>query len=596
VYDNGVVRIAPVYGELLYSLNSRTDFDLYTILIGQYGKGCDYNVPSDTGLVAMAVGLALICLSGVVLFRPAINKARSERETSLRAFLEIPKPVVEQLFLEFYEQNAYESKDNDNLTEDTGFMSDRRVFMDDSEIVNSVKNGDGYLTQTVVYIKGLCFVSISILIAFSTLLPLALRIKPLPSVLVNSLSIQHSSTVISLVAEDIARGYSTFKNALGSSRAEINGSELLNLEANSIQGSLAAIIYGFKNYGDVISLLDSKAEEDLGFPPSWASNDDAVFDLAYSHTFEFIEKTYNVASLFPSTTESPAYKELRSLKMTLDQQYNAFFDHYYAFTIQQIDHLYRVSAAMLGMVLFSAVIAYIFFWRPFLTFLIDKENERTLKLLLMIPYEIVTDIDSLRKLLHLKKIIHTNNNSESLQQAKLATSRDLLQGVKSSSHGSMNKVHLYRRRESAVGVSNFYKPETSHLSYENPQSNSNHTRMGANGGGGSSILHSRPIEDGENDEQQTPQQQMHFIPSIILHPNDTAPAKHGNNSVQILVDRSSSEEIVNSHRIHHSHLAPDDDQHGHNGGNITRRMSLGVNGNTRANVGMSRRPSFPGMY
>ncbi|KAJ3021336.1 UNVERIFIED_CONTAM: hypothetical protein HDU68_009682 [Siphonaria sp. JEL0065] len=151
----------------------------------------------------------------------------------------------------------------------------------------------------------------------------------------------------------------------------------------------------------------------------------------------------------------------------ISQGYSAFSTDFISQASSSIYLLSSMAYTVWAIMVIVVFATYYIYWKRILNYLIKTENERTLKLLLMIPVEIVADIDSLRELLHLKRNTISTNVAPSVPATHTGPQVPQINYIKSgnpSGRGSVSVIRssiVGRMEEADEGAQIFQPPASS---------------------------------------------------------------------------------------------------------------------------------------
>ncbi|KAJ3190670.1 hypothetical protein HK101_008494 [Irineochytrium annulatum] len=408
ILDNGVVLIADGYMQLTFVLANRIYMDIWMVLIAQ--------------IVVWGVSFLALLAIGAGIFLPVITKAKLERETSLRAFLQIPKSVTQTLFRKYYEPSAGStedlsgpgkgSKDEDlnasqNLEaeeEDEDFKGKKDK---DSDFLQT-RNTTNYYRLTTLYIRALTLLAFVYTIAAGANLVKFPSVITLPGTLVSGMDLHQRTVRIGTVIRDALITPSTSPSQSSNLSGPVSAfvqmeparpwasyQTVLGNDVDAIRCDQVSILYGNTSLGLPLAPLASSYNSILFETNNSASDPPTLYETVATFTEETIRLSLS----------SPLLKQAddRASRSTIVTGYDAFLAQFENQADSDLTTQVNVSIGMLVLVAVTVAAVYFLYWRQILSYLIKTENERTLKLLLMIPVEIVADIDSLRELLHLKR-------------------------------------------------------------------------------------------------------------------------------------------------------------------------------------------------
>ncbi|KAJ3221948.1 hypothetical protein HDU81_010225 [Chytriomyces hyalinus] len=355
-------------------------------------------------IAIIASSLLLTVVIAIFLFAPVISKAKTERETSLKAFLQIPKEVTQSLYSKYFDP---ESASRESLNEDNT-DDEKEAPGQAMSIFDSLKNQTGYKKMITISRTGLALIGIFLALSFSVDFYLLFETSSIPCALADTFDIPSRASRIVYVASDVADwGTSTFT---------YNGypygvSNLITSDLNEILESQVALLYGSTVEPHFTFQLDPSITYSI-----------APLSRVYDGVSLFFDSGTILANTVPITASNPNLQRVQSTLGIITDGYTDFLQSYVKEGNSSIALLSDLSYGIMAIMVAVVIATYFIYWKRILNYLIKTENERTLKLLLMIPVEIVADIDSLRELLHLKRTtisgpgntnapqLHTNNS------------------------------------------------------------------------------------------------------------------------------------------------------------------------------------------
>ncbi|KAJ3208077.1 hypothetical protein HDU67_007032 [Dinochytrium kinnereticum] len=369
------------------------------------------------------------------VYMPMINKAKRERETSLRAFLQIPKAVTQVLFRKYHEPGAVSLEKLNTTGEDSAQdgKSDVEKDTDDegpggvgpspsSDVdVLHTKAMSGYLRLTLMYTRALLLIGASFSVALALNFTNSRGALGWPGVITSGMSVQHRALRVQTVVND--RFQSAYEGVFTPSLAPTidlrnderrwaSSVDVIMSDLDQMERDQRSILYGNESLSISLEPLPGDYWEEFfspyPFPPQ------PLARSLFERTSRFVDSAMRIA-VTDSSNASIIMSDIRHIKEGTEAivvGYKWFLDAFDEDAKNDLTHLNNVAIGMLVLVLVTILGTYFLYWRPILSYLIKTENERTLKLLLMIPVEIVADIDSLRDLLHLRqrtKIVNPPN-------------------------------------------------------------------------------------------------------------------------------------------------------------------------------------------
>ncbi|KAJ3107781.1 hypothetical protein HDU96_007773 [Phlyctochytrium bullatum] len=437
VTDNGLVILSDAYAELESILATEIRFDI--------------NLMAYLELGVWAFGMLSIIAVAFCVFMPMIRKAKRERETSLRAFLQIPKTVTQALFKRYYEPGATShddladkggDKDSDTRSEAAETNTDDEgngagppaPTSADMDVLHT-KAQSSYIRLTLLYSQALFFVGAAISIALACNYSNAREVTAYPGIFKSGIDIQIKTSRVRCILEDrfpafsfptlaavapgIAQGFRSTFDMSNPERPWASSIDAVRWDTEKMSLCQRNILYGNESQGiDLkplawnynryfftpgglrgVSAASSTADADLG---PWPTGDSlSLFELLSMYIDSALRLSAAGTATVSSMTED--LRVIRYGSARIADGYSDFLRAYSQDFSGQLTQLSNVSIGMFTMVVAVLVLTFFLRLRPVLLYLVNTENERTLKLLLMIPVEIVADIDSLRELLHLRQ-------------------------------------------------------------------------------------------------------------------------------------------------------------------------------------------------
>ncbi|KAI8616721.1 hypothetical protein BC830DRAFT_1116890 [Chytriomyces sp. MP71] len=375
--DNGITVILDTYTELEHVIASESRNDVFAMEYAHIG----------------IFAFSLTCLAAIsyFLFWPVISKAKTERETSLRAFLQIPKEVTNTLYSKYFDP---ESASRESLNESNNDDDDKEGKGQSSGIMESLKNTTGYMTMMKISRNGLITIAIFLTASFICDLILLSGTTGIPSSIADAFDVPARGNRIVTVASDVAYWSNTTFSYSPESRNYLG--QLLLLDVSEILSSQVALLYGSTTYPHYESNVDSSLLQDI-----YTSGLDS--SSLYGVVSEFIDGATVLANTIPIMPSNPKLLQIGNNLPKIVEGYMYFYDDFLNRSNQSIMLLTNLAYGILAIMVVVIITVHFMYWKRIMNYLIKTENERTLKLLLMIPVEIVADIDSLRELLHLKR-------------------------------------------------------------------------------------------------------------------------------------------------------------------------------------------------
>ncbi|KAJ3245233.1 hypothetical protein HDU78_009713 [Chytriomyces hyalinus] len=329
--------------------------------------------------------LLLTVVIAIFLFAPVISKAKTERETSLKAFLQIPKEVTQTLYAKYFDPD---SASRETLNEDNT-DDEKETPGQATSIFDSLKNQSGYKKMITISRSGLALIAVFLALSFAVDFYLLFETSSIPCGLADIFDIPSRASRLVHIAADVAEW--------GTSAFSYNGNPygvrtMLNSDLLEILESQVALLYG--------STADPHYT--LKLDPSIISSISPQSPV-YASLSVFFESGAILANTAPISDSNPELMRVRNSLEVISEGYDAFFHSFLKEGNASIGLLSDLSYGIMAIMVSVVIATYFMYWKRILNYLIKTENERTLKLLLMIPVEIVADIDSLRELLHLKR-------------------------------------------------------------------------------------------------------------------------------------------------------------------------------------------------
>ncbi|KAJ3140423.1 hypothetical protein HK100_009734 [Physocladia obscura] len=316
--------------------------------------------------------------------------AKSERETSLKAFLQIPHEVTEALYAKYYDPDS-NSRESLNGDSDDDHENEKSTGL-----TEAMRSQTGYKSMTVISAKGLLLIGFFFIGSFGTDLWLLLSIMSIPAGISDASDIPKRSERITVVTTDLANwGTSTFSYNT-SVFSQTSMKNLILNDINEIIQSQLSLLYGSSYWPHYEQKFDLSLISDI-FPSPLSETG------IYEVVAEFIEDSTVLANTNPIISTNLHLISVVKEQNSLQNGYLNFLQNFLNWANLKISLLQSMAFTVWAIMIVIIIATYFLYWRRILNYLIKTENERTLKLLLMIPVEIVADIDSLRELLHLKR-------------------------------------------------------------------------------------------------------------------------------------------------------------------------------------------------
>ncbi|KAI8849062.1 hypothetical protein BC829DRAFT_202565 [Chytridium lagenaria] len=271
----------------------------------------------------------------------------------------------------------------------------------------------GYLRLTLMYSRALLLIAAAFSVALSGDFLISLNLVPYPGIVMSGMDAQFKTLRMVAVVNDRYQGVLAASEGVSvrpalrptfsfwdEARPWASAYHVMTSDMNSIESSQRNILYGNESLGIPLKPLNN-AYNRYFFEPKATGDKRSLFERVSM----FVDSAIRIA-LTDLGNAGLVLTDVRSVfgsAPSIAEEYRMFIDAYQSDIERQISQLYDLSIGMFVLVVCAILGTYFFYWRPILSYLINTENERTLKLLLMIPVEIVADIDSLRELLHLRQ-------------------------------------------------------------------------------------------------------------------------------------------------------------------------------------------------
>ncbi|KAI8832680.1 hypothetical protein BJ741DRAFT_287174 [Chytriomyces cf. hyalinus JEL632] len=388
--DNGLTSLMDAYTQLERVIATDVRLDVAAVEYWHIG--------------IIASSLLLTVVIAIFLFAPVISKAKTERETSLKAFLQIPKEVTQSLYSKYFDP---ESASRESLNEDNT-DDEKEAPGQAMSIFDSLKNQTGYKKMITISRTGLALIGIFLALSFAVDFYLLFETSSIPCALADTFDIPSRASRIVYVTLDVADwGTSTFNY----NEYPYGVSNLLKSDLNEILESQVALLYGSTIDPHFTFKLDPSIIYSI-----------APLSRVYDGVSRFFDSGTILANTVPISASNSDLLRVQNSLGIITEGYTDFLQSYLKEGNASIGLLSDLSYGIMAIMVAVVIATYFMYWKRILNYLIKTENERTLKLLLMIPVEIVADIDSLRELLHLKRTtisgpgntntpqLHTNNS------------------------------------------------------------------------------------------------------------------------------------------------------------------------------------------
>ncbi|KAJ3199165.1 hypothetical protein HDU83_007364 [Entophlyctis luteolus] len=374
VLENGITSIMDSYTNLEISIANEVRTEVLNVELAQIGL----------------FAFGLLCFIGIYffLFVPVITKAKTERETSLKAFLQIPRFVTQTLHAKYFDPETSSREDLNYEEENEKSVSWK----------SSLTTQTGYKRMNSISRNGLICVALFFAGAFGVDLWFLGNLMSIAGGISDTCDITARTMRILTVANDVANwGNSTFAS-VSETVPQTSKRDIILTDVVKILDSQAALLYG--------SSSPPHFENKFGTDLTWRiypSDDANSQPVVYDSLANFIADSTIIANLETVSLNNSYVSAINVEQSEILAGYTLFMNDFLDWSDTNLKILVAVSYAVWAWFIVVIVATYFFFWRKIMNYLIKTENERTLKLLLMIPVEIVADIDSLRELLHLKR-------------------------------------------------------------------------------------------------------------------------------------------------------------------------------------------------
>ncbi|KAJ3293302.1 hypothetical protein HK104_004603 [Borealophlyctis nickersoniae] len=371
---------------------------------------------NDTGIkrtyavAGVVYGLAVIILAliAVLIFRPAVRRAARQRQLSIEAFLEIPKDIAMDMYRKTRFQSAMSAKfsqnDEEMRRESENEKSDSSDDDDDEdeilEVTHSSSSILGARATTFQKITGYYLFALGTVLALYT-------ISVVGGIVLNVLMAYtgrrceraaQTPFVIEgarfLATEAIVQDPS-FQAAL----RNVTISSLLLEDAEIFDRYRNGLYYGESDLGLPERRMDSY-ERDFFYSPRLLNNTVSLDELSA----QVIEDLSYIGSVQVSSLNftMPQYIRIQSNILLVESEFSSYADYLDStFSTQQGRLSLFSSKIMFPIFLLWIIRLYFSSFRRVLR-KIGDENQRTVRLLLMLPADYVGRIESVRELFHIE--------------------------------------------------------------------------------------------------------------------------------------------------------------------------------------------------
>ncbi|KAI9205355.1 uncharacterized protein BJ171DRAFT_598468 [Polychytrium aggregatum] len=345
--------------------------------------------------------LIILILIGRFLFESAINRAKHERVTSLTAFLQIPKSVCMNVLKKYYVPPPSHSKDElaevdeeQEVEDESNPDSGNAQGGDDSKrSVDAVHSTStmGYDKLKQMYFHGLSLAAVAFTLALILNFRCSLVAYPFNGIITACGLAQALVGRIAIAASiPMQAGWS-------GTGIWTSPSGLMSQDTPALSYTQAALLYGNDSMWipprSYAPGTDSWLSQPIGsFGTDLPTTIRNYLDYAHAYTDGYQHGSFNASAQW-----------ILQMSPAIIQRYGNISDVNMAYSISTIQFLSDASIIAFTAIILVTFGIYMWYFRKILFYLINTENERTLKLLLMIPMEAVNEIASLRDLLHLKK-------------------------------------------------------------------------------------------------------------------------------------------------------------------------------------------------
>ncbi|KAJ3191962.1 hypothetical protein HK101_007234 [Irineochytrium annulatum] len=386
VLDNGLITLADSYGKMTstYADVIRRDVDLLGIL----------------QLVIIPATLIILLITAYVVFVP-IRSAKINREATLRAFLEVPKPAALNIYRLYYDPSSAVSKDNLDVNAKDSSSEDP-----EEELEPASGPADPLLSKAFTMyarlmrdcIAALIFILIASSAGSVTNFVTARTTRSFPALLALGYDARAAAGRAPAVVMEAALGNDSALDVRGLdfTRPWASAAGVLRRDAGALVADQAGILYG---------------NVEMGIPRDFAKYKffDVGHDAAlgsystYGVTSLFVERVGAVAQGIPEADSSAETADLKELSRLIMAGYDGFVDEVEDVADASLSIVTTTASVMFCFFVAVIVLTYTILWRRVLKYLLRTEIERTMKLLLMIPADVASDMPVLRQMLRLRQ-------------------------------------------------------------------------------------------------------------------------------------------------------------------------------------------------
>ncbi|TPX33025.1 hypothetical protein SmJEL517_g04025 [Synchytrium microbalum] len=330
-----------------------------------------------------AFAFIMIVACGIFLFRPAVAEAKRSRQLAIEAFLQIPKDVVVKTYTKYKFEGSQESRivdaDGDSEDEDTG----------DSPSSQSLgRSRNVFKKITFWYILALAYLCAILVIH------MAVGLYYLEQLIVVNKRVALSASVPTFL---FMANHAISERAANDSYSYYTDAQLKKLGLSGLEISnmlLEAVLNGNASLG--------MGESPVPFPYLFYMSGPFLNQTNFLQLER--EVFANMDQLLVQTVVTPTDPIFLTLQNQLDyavQPFGLYLNETKDYYMQTYDTLNLfVLKAFFPIFLFFVFMVYIRDVRGIMGAVIS-ENERTLRILLMLPVEVVSQIESIRTLLHM---------------------------------------------------------------------------------------------------------------------------------------------------------------------------------------------------
>ncbi|KAJ3398492.1 hypothetical protein HDV05_002461, partial [Chytridiales sp. JEL 0842] len=216
-------------------------------------------------LIIWGISFLFLLVIAVGMFMPVIRKARKERETSLQAFLQIPKDVTQVLFQKYY--------DPEHVSRDDLAVVDDKSDIDTSDDESIIEKGDGlsnisslklsaqtgYTKLTSWYIKAIFVIAIAFSTALTANYLILRRVDAVPGTLALSGNILYRASRIGLtVQEKVSWPNSTTFPMNDTQRPWAQFSNVMQWDIQNVTEFQVSLLYGDPRFGVPFAPLENE--------------------------------------------------------------------------------------------------------------------------------------------------------------------------------------------------------------------------------------------------------------------------------------------------------------------------------------------------